>query len=390
MPPISVLVVDDSVVVRRLVTLALEHHDDIDVVGVAANGQIALGKVEQLRPDVVTMDIEMPEMDGISTVRALRKAGHRMPIIMFSTLTERGAAATLDALAAGATDYVTKPSGHGSVGEAVTRVSEELVPRILALAGARRRTGRTTAGGEQPGTTARTSAAPPVPQRGPGQVKLLPTPERGTVRAIVVGSSTGGPEALSHLLRGLPAPLPVPMVVVQHMPPVFTRQLAARLDRIGPSTVVEAAGGEVLAPGTVYIAPGDQHMEVVRSGTSVKTKLHQGPPVNYCRPSVDVLFDSAASAFAGDQLALVLTGMGADGRGGVSKILAAGGRVLVQDEETSVVWGMPGAVATGPGAHGVLPLDEIAPALVRAVSRGGSRDVGSGAAPARRRGGAAS
>lgn len=376
MPPISVLVVDDSVVVRRLVTLALEDTEGIEVVGVAANGQIALGKIDQLKPDVVTMDIEMPVMDGISTVRALRKAGHRMPVIMFSTLTERGAAATLDALAAGATDYVTKPSGHGSVGEAVTRVANDLVPRILALAGHR----RVVQVSSPRATTAKVAPRPAA------SIKLLPVPERGTVRAVVIGSSTGGPEALSHVLRGLAAPLPVPVVVVQHMPPVFTRQLAARLDRLGPSTVVEAAGGELLTPGTVYIAPGDQHLELVRSGTTVRTRLQQGPPVNYCRPSVDVLFDSAAGVFGGDQLAVVLTGMGADGRGGVEKILAAGGRVMVQDEETSVVWGMPGAVATGPGAHAVLPLDDVAPAVVRAVTRG-ARDVVGGQEPVRRKGG---
>ncbi|KGM15450.1 hypothetical protein N867_08335, partial [Actinotalea fermentans ATCC 43279 = JCM 9966 = DSM 3133] len=227
--------------------------------------------------------------------------------------------------------------------------------------------------------------------RAAAAVKVLPPPERGTVRAVMIGSSTGGPEALSHVLRGLTAPLPVPVVVVQHMPPVFTRQLASRLDRLGPSTVVEAAGGELLVPGTVYIAPGDQHLEVVRSGATVRTRLQQGPPVNYCRPSVDVLFASAAAAYGGDQLAVVLTGMGADGRGGVEKILAAGGRVVVQDEETSVVWGMPGAVATGPGAHAVLPLDDVAPAVVRAVTRAGSRDVttGPGSDPVRRAGGGA-
>ena len=381
MPPISVLVVDDSVVVRRLVTLALEDHEGIEVVGVAANGQIALGKIDQLKPDVVTMDIEMPVMDGISTVRALRRAGHRMPVIMFSTLTERGAAAPLDALAAGATDYVTKPSGHGSVAEAVTRVASDLVPRIVALAGPRR-------SASAPSPSQRTTA-PKAASRSALVLKKLPAPERGTVRAVMIGSSTGGPEALSHLLRGLTAPLPVPVVVVQHMPPVFTRQLAARLDRLGPSTVVEVAGGELLAPGTVYIAPGDQHLEVVRSGATIRTRLHQGPPVNYCRPSVDVLFDSAAAVFGGDQLAVVLTGMGADGRGGVERILAAGGRVVVQDEETSVVWGMPGAVATGPGAHAVLPLDEIAPAVVRAVARAGSRDDAAGAQALRRKGGGA-
>lgn len=369
MPPIKVLVVDDSVVVRRLVTLALEAAEGIEVVGVAADGRIAVGKVAQLAPDVVTMDVEMPVLDGIATVRELRAAGHRMPIIMFSTLTERGAAATLDALAAGATDYVTKPTGHASVQEAVDRVASELIPRIRALAGrarpARGGAAAPAAGAARPD---RTPAARAATSR--GAVRILPPPERGHVRAVVVGASTGGPEALSQLVRGLGA-LPVPVVVVQHMPPVFTTQLAGRLDRLGPATVVEAAGGEVLQPGTVYVAPGDQHLEVVRSGAAVRTHLHSGPPVNYCRPSVDVLFRSAATAFGRDVLAVVLTGMGSDGRGGVEDLLAAGARVLAQDEATSVVWGMPGAVATGPGAHAVLPLPDIAPAVVRAVSHAG-------------------
>jgi two-component system chemotaxis response regulator CheB len=365
-PAIRVLVVDDSVVVRRLVTLALEAEDGIEVVGVAANGRIALEKVAQLAPDVVTMDVEMPVLDGIATVRELRAGGHRMPIIMFSTLTERGAAATLDALAAGATDYVTKPTGHANAQEAVDRVAHDLVPRIRALAG-RRVALRPSAGRvAETGSPAR-PAAPPAQK---GAVRILPAPERGQVRAVVVGSSTGGPEALSHLVKGLGA-LPVPVVVVQHMPPVFTTQLAARLDRLGPARVVEAAGGETLAPGTVYVAPGDHHLELVRSGAVVRTRLHQGPPVNYCRPSVDVLFTSAAEVYGRDLLAVVLTGMGSDGRAGVETALAAGARVFAQDEPTSVVWGMPGAVATGPGAHAVLPLLDVAPAIVRAVGRVG-------------------
>ncbi len=356
---ISVLVVDDSVVVRRLVTLALEAEEGIDVVGVAANGQIALAKVAQLAPDVVTMDVEMPVLDGIATVRALRAAGHRMPVIMFSTLTERGASATLDALAAGATDYVTKPTGHASVQEAVQRVASDLVPRIRALVG------RRSAALPAPRAGA---AAPSAPRR--PALRILTAPERGQVRAVVVGASTGGPEALSHLVRGLGA-LSVPVVVVQHMPPVFTTQLAARLDRLGDADVVEAGGGQALAPGTVHVAPGDHHLELVRSGAVVRTRLHQGPAVNYCRPSVDVLFRSAAAVYGRDLLAVVLTGMGSDGRSGVEAVLAAGGRVIAQDEATSVVWGMPGAVATGPGAHAVLPLPEVAPAVVRAVTRAG-------------------
>lgn len=366
MSPITVLVVDDSVVVRRLLADALGADPAIEVVGIAANGQIALAKVEQLAPDLVTMDIEMPVMNGIEAVQALRAAGHRMPIVMFSTLTERGAAATLDALSAGATDYVTKPSGVGSLQEALGRVARELIPRILALVPRGAPTTRTasSAATASRATTLRPAIAP-VRQT----IRLLPRPEPRAVRAVIVGSSTGGPEALSRLLRGLAAPLPVPMVVVQHMPPVFTKQLAARLDRLGPSQVVEAVGGEDLVAGVVYVAPGDNHVELVRSGTSVRTTLNQLAPVNYCRPSVDVMFRSAVTAYGGDLLAVVLTGMGADGRVGCERVLAAGGRVVVQDEATSVVWGMPGAVATGPGAHAVLPLDEIAEAVQRIAGR---------------------
>ncbi|MBO1751292.1 chemotaxis-specific protein-glutamate methyltransferase CheB [Actinotalea sp. BY-33] len=361
MARIRVLVVDDSVVVRRLVTDALSSDPVIDVVGVAANGQIAQTKVGQLAPDLVTMDIEMPVMDGIDAVRTLRGAGHRMPIIMFSTLTERGATATLDALSAGATDYVTKPANVGSVTESLQRVASELIPRIKALVP------RPAGAPERPGAGApRTAPAPPARRA----VVLRPRPEVRKVRAVVVGSSTGGPEALSHVMRGITAPLPVPVVVVQHMPPVFTRQLAARLDRLGGSTVVEATAGQDLRPGTVYIAPGDLHLTLEPSASGARTVLTQGLPVNFCRPSVDVMFRSAVKVFGGDLLGVMLTGMGSDGRAATEDLVLAGGTMLVQDEPTSVVWGMPGAVATGGLAHAVLPLDEMAAAMVRGVEAG--------------------
>ncbi|MBX9245151.1 chemotaxis-specific protein-glutamate methyltransferase CheB [Actinotalea ferrariae] len=369
MARIRVLVVDDSVVVRRLVTDVLSADPAIEVVGIAANGQIALTKVEQLQPDLVTMDIEMPVMDGIEAVRALRRSGRRMPIIMFSTLTERGAVATLDALAAGASDYVAKPANVGSVQESLARVGSELVPRIKALVPRPGLGGPATAGAAgaagTPASRATTSAgaAPARPA-----VTLRPRPESRRVRAVVLGSSTGGPEALSRLLGALPAALPVPVVVVQHMPPVFTRQLAARLDRLGRSTVVEAADGETLLPGTVYIAPGDQHLELVPAPSGARTRLHQGPPVNFCRPAVDVMMRSAVGVYGGDLLAVVLTGMGQDGRTGCEAVVAAGGTVVVQDEASSVVWGMPGAVATAGLAHAVQPVEEIAAMLVRATA----------------------
>ncbi|WP_147795562.1 chemotaxis response regulator protein-glutamate methylesterase [Cellulomonas sp. Y8] len=385
MTRIRVLVVDDSVVVRRLVTDSLSRDPDIEVVGFASNGRIALAKVDQLAPDLVTMDIEMPEMNGIEAVRALRRNRHTMPIIMFSTLTERGASATLDALVAGATDYVTKPANVGSVQESLDRVASELIPKIKALvphragaAGALPSAagpagGAAPAGAPAPRARLAAGAAPIASSanaRRPVVTRQAPAPH--PVSAVIIGSSTGGPEALSKVIGALSAPPSVPVLVVQHMPPVFTRQLAARLDRLGPATVVEAADGDLLQPGTVYIAPGDHHLELSRSAGQLRVKLTDGPPVNFCRPAVDVLFRSAVRELGGQLLALVLTGMGADGRTGCEDVVGAGGTVVVQDEPTSVVWGMPGAVATAGFAHRVLPLGEVAPTLESVLARAGS------------------
>lgn len=359
MTAVRVLVVDDSVVMRRLVSQALAADPRIEVVGTAANGRLALARADQLAADVVTMDIEMPEMDGIEAVRALRQAGHRMPIVMFSSLTERGARATLDALAAGASDYVAKPTGGGTLGESLHRVAEELVPKILALAGVR------TVARALP---TRTGTAAPAARLSPAGA--LP---RRAARLVVVGSSTGGPEALSRFVSGLTVPPRVPVLVVQHMPPVFTRQLAARLDRLGAPTVLEAAAGDELRPGCVYVAPGDHHLEVRTRGVDLVVGLSDGPPVNFCRPSVDVLFASAVAAVAGDLVGVVMTGMGTDGRTGAGRIVEAGGTVIVQDQATSVVWGMPGAVATAGYAHRVLPLEQLAGAVEGALSVRGAR-----------------
>ncbi|MBN9326009.1 MAG: chemotaxis response regulator protein-glutamate methylesterase [Cellulomonas sp. 73-145] len=399
MTAIRVLVVDDSVVVRRLVTDALAADPRVEVVGTASDGRRALARVEQLKPDVVTMDVEMPDMNGIEAVRALRTSGSRVPIIMFSTLTERGAAATLDALVAGASDYVTKPSNMGSVQESIARVAEELIPKILVLAGGPGAAGRghlgarpaaggpggaglRTPGGYAPTAApggqalggfasraagfglARTAPAGGVPARAASPAPPAPHP----VRMVVVGSSTGGPQALSTLVTALTAPPRVPVVVVQHMPPVFTHQLAARLDRLGPARVSEAVDGEELRPGHVYIAPGGEHLLVRNVRGTLRAVLDQGPPVNFCKPSVDVMFDSAVEAVGGDLVCAVLTGMGSDGRNGAGKIVAAGGTVLAQDEATSVVWGMPGAVTTSGFAHRVLPLDDVPGAIEAAVA----------------------
>lgn len=358
---IRVLVVDDSVVIRKIVSDLLAEDPDIEVVGTAVNGRAGVQKAALLKPDLVTMDIEMPEMNGIEAVRELRAQGMRMPIIMFSTLTERGAVATLDALAAGASDYVPKPANVGSVGRSMEQVREALIPRIKSLVPLRG------------GSLAAAAGSAAAPAGVPAARAVAPVLRKPAVRPagghklLVVGSSTGGPEALASLFATLPS-LPVPVAVVQHMPPLFTRQFAARLDRQFGFSVVEAESGQDMRPGQVFIAPGDYHLEVVSGPRGLVTKLTQAPPENYCRPAVDVLFRSAVAAVGSSLLGVVLTGMGSDGAIGSKAIVDSGGSVLAQDQATSVVWGMPGAVATAGLAEQILPLDAIGPEIIRRLA----------------------
>ncbi|MEU4213886.1 chemotaxis response regulator protein-glutamate methylesterase [Actinoplanes sp. NPDC026623] len=383
---IRVLVVDDSVVVRRLIVDSLTGAPDIEVVGTAANGLLAQAKIDQLKPDVVTMDIEMPQMDGIAAVRELRKRHKHLPVIMFSTLSAAGASATLEALSAGATDYVTKPSNVGSIQESIAAVREQLIPKIHALARRRSPAGPPTRPGPPPG---RPGLAPPpgsrpgavVPGR-PGLTSSRPgTSVTGPARPVrrgpparvdilAIGSSTGGPDALTKVLQALPSDLPVPIVITQHMPPVFTKMFAERLDRSTPLRVVEAGDGMELAPGTVYIAPGDKHLVLQRRSTATVIQLSGAPPENSCRPAVDVMFRSVAALFGASAFATVLTGMGYDGRGGAKVLREAGAEIMAQDEASSVVWGMPGAVVGAGLADEILPLDRIAAVLIKRVQTG--------------------
>jgi two-component system chemotaxis response regulator CheB len=354
--PVRALVVDDTVVVRRLVAGVLDAADDVEVVGTASDGHQALQRIEQLNPDVVTLDVEMPGLDGLATLDELRRRWPDLPVIMFSTLTERGASATLDALAKGANDYVTKPSNTGSREEAMGVVRDTLLPLVRAWGQRNQRRLRPSA--STPAAATAVAPASPAPAlRPPGR----PSP----VDVVVVGVSTGGPNALAEVLPALPASLPVPVVVVQHMPPVFTRMLAERLDAQCALKVVEAAEGDVVRRGHVYIAPGGSHLVPVRRGTQVVLTLSDAEPENSCRPAVDVTFRAAASVWGSGVLAVVLTGMGKDGLQGCEVVLGQGGRVLAQDEESSVVWGMPGFVARAGYADEVLPLDKVAEAVTR-------------------------
>jgi len=363
---IRVLVVDDSVVARMMVVDALAGDSQIEVVGTAADGRMALTRVEQLAPDLVTMDIEMPVMDGIEAVRALRRRGVRLPIIMFTSISAQDAKATFSALAAGATDFVTKPVQMSSSRASVEQMARQLIPRIRALVPT---PGPSPATSGTPGAAAAVGVAVEQGEAGIRLAAPLQGPVR-PVRVVVMGASMGGPMALSHVFSTMPR-LPVPVVLVQHMPPIFTSQFALRLDGLSESTVLESVGGEALKPGHVYVAPGDRHLELVATAQGARTVLRQGPPVNFCRPSVDSLFLSAARVFAGDLMAVVLTGMGSDGRAGCEAVVAAGGTVLAQDKASSLVWGMPGAVAQAGLAHRVLPLEEIGADVFAAIQRAG-------------------
>jgi len=349
MAPIRILIVDDSVVIRRLLSDTLSGDPALEVVATASDGRIALAKITLLKPDLITLDIEMPVMDGLETLAALRKLYPKLPVIMFSTLTERGAAATLDALSLGASDYATKPSNTGSPAVAIERIRAELIPKIKALCGV---------------------MVPlkflPLPGFRPAvKVKLRSNPR---IEIVAIGTSTGGPNALTALVPQFPADFPVPIVIVQHMPPLFTRLLAERLNTLTQLEVQEGKAGQKLQQGQIWIAPGDYHMTVVRRGTEFVLGLNHDPQENSCRPAVDVLFRSVARTYGANVLAVVLTGMGADGTRGSADIREAGGEVIAQDEASSVVWGMPGNVVAANLADHIYPLGGIAPEVVRRVA----------------------
>ena len=356
--PIRVMIVDDSSVVRRAVTDALSTDPGISVVGTASNGKIALQRIMQWNPEVLILDLEMPESDGFELLRALRADFPNIRTIMFSSATQKGASQTIEALSLGASDYVAKPTGDqpGGYSEAVKQVATELVPKVKQF---------------RPPT----AAAMKILQKQGKPIEEL-TVDRAlrmvnqSFGIVAIGVSTGGPAALSKFIPELSRTFPVPIVIVQHMPPVFTRMLAERLNQGGAIRVVEGEDGMALEPGVVYIAPGNYHMTVrEREGKGILA-MNQEPPVNYCRPSVDVLFRSVAEVYGAEALGIIMTGMGQDGLNGIRAMKAKGAVIFAQDQASSVVWGMPSFVVREGLADCVLPLDQMRAAIEGCVQKG--------------------
>ncbi|HEX2679322.1 MAG TPA: chemotaxis response regulator protein-glutamate methylesterase, partial [Polyangiales bacterium] len=345
--PLRVFLVDDAAIVRRMLTDALARAPGMAVVGTAPSGKLALSKLPTVHADAVVLDLEMEGMDGLETLAAIREQWPNLPVIMFSAFTAKASAVTIDALLMGANDYVTKPSALRNM--FADKVCDELIEKI------------------------KTACAKYVDVNEPhgpmsvplGTTRPVVSPPSGRLEAVVIGLSTGGPNALATLLPKLGADFPLPVLIAQHLSERFTGLLAQRLDALGPLRVKEAMSGDAPTAGNVYIAPGDRHMALEIDSGAPRLRVYQGPHENFCRPSVDILFRSAAEVYGGRVLAVIMTGLGQDGLRGCELVRARGGQVIAQDERTSVVWGMPGSVAKAGLADEVLPLESLGPEIRR-------------------------
>jgi len=346
--PLRVMVVDDSAVVRGLITRILQSDPRIEVAASCSNGQMAVAQAARKPMDVIILDIEMPVMDGLSALPKLQEVNPHARIIMASTLTQRNAAISLKALTLGATDYIAKPTTDKL--NASEDFRRDLVHKVIAL------------GQKKPRAASLVPRVQPAPQ-------LSPRPLAShRPRIIAIGSSTGGPQALLTLLGALPSTVECPIVIAQHMPATFTTVLAQHIARASNRPCAEASDGMEIKPGTICLAPGDYHLQIARQAGAYVAQLSQTPPENFCRPSVDPLLRSVAQLFGPESCAVILTGMGSDGCNGARVMAAAGAPIIAQDEATSVVWGMPGAVAHAGVCAAILPLDQIGPKLVRVFS----------------------
>jgi two-component system chemotaxis response regulator CheB len=368
------MVVDDAAVVRSLVSRWVDEAPGLKLVAALRNGREALERLDQARPDVVVLDVEMPELDGISTLPKLLARRRDLAVIMASALTRDHAEVTLKALALGAADYIPKPAAEGGVMTSVA-FQRELIEKIRVLGLCRQQ--RTL-----PANHPRSAVSPALRRLGgsvqraakwhaahpatePGEYKLRPFSAMPP-RILLIGASTGGPQALTRLIPRLEAVTEIaPILITQHMPATFTTILAEHLSRVGTKPVHEAIDGEPVLAGHIYLAPGGRHMTVARRDGTAVIALDDGAPVHYCKPAVDPLFASAAEVWGSWNLALILTGMGSDGAAGGAEVVKAGGNVVVQDEATSVVWGMPGTAVGAGVCSAVLPLEQIAPKLSR-------------------------
>ncbi len=364
---IRVLAVDDSVVIRRVISAVLEGDPDLELVATAANGVMALQRIAQFHPDVVTLDIEMPEMDGIETLRRIRAQYPCLPVIMCSTLTERGAAVTIDALLLGANDYITKEARATASRTATEAFREHLVPKLKQFF---QLSSHSRAGFSN--TVSSATQSIPAKRDAAAQLSIRPSAPAAPVRprkVLVIGVSTGGPNALGEILPGIPADYPLPILITQHMPPMFTKLFADRLNSQCKIHVEEATNGRVLEPGVALIAPGDYHLGLERCDGGARVKLNQGQRENSCRPAVDVMFRAANDIYKGAAIGVILTGMGQDGLRGCEALKASGAYILAQDETSSVVWGMPGFVVRAGLADHVLPLGDIVPEILSETRR---------------------
>ncbi len=341
-----VLIIDDSAVVRGLVARWVEGDSRLEVAATCADGEQGVRRAKELQPDLVVLDVEMPRMDGLTALPLILKAAPRARVIMASTLTRKGGEVTMRALSLGAADYAPKPEAGRVAGAEAYRI--ELLDKLVALSPRQK-----VPSAARP-RVAPVSAARPAPRPG-----IAPRPD-----LIAIGSSTGGPQALRDVMSAIPRDCRVPVLITQHMPKLFTAILAEHLSKCG-LPAAEAKHNEIIKPGRVYVAPGDWHMTVRREGTDLVTQLDQGPQINFCRPAVDPLFETCAAAMGRNMLAVVLTGMGSDGREGARAVREAGGQVIAQDQQSSVVWGMPGAVAEAGLADEILPLKDIGPDIAR-------------------------
>ena len=373
--PYRVMLVDDSSVIRGLLSRWLSADPAIEIVASASNGQAALGLLDRYDPEIVVLDIEMPIMDGLTALPQIIKAKPNVQVLMSSTLTSKNAQISLQAMSLGAADYVPKPTTNREV-MASQSFQTEIIEKIKSLAATKRKhlglLPFEDVKEEKVRTEDRTITQRSVATAKPTKLNIPQTVKASSVvpKIIGVGSSTGGPQALLKFIEGIKDSLSVPLVITQHMPATFTKILAGHISKASGLSCVEGEDGLLLESGKVYIAPGDHHMTVARDGGNVILKLDQGPQENFCRPAVDPMFRSLASEFGPAVLGVILTGMGQDGLNGSKEVVNQGGTIVAQDEKTSVVWGMPGAVSEAGICNAVLPLDEISGKVKRMLGGG--------------------